>query len=566
MGSFTIKPTVDQAREFVEIASDFCNPLELVREAISNSFDARAKRLVILFDVVKEYGESILRISLDDDGRGMDRKGLQAFFDLGNSPHRDDPETMGEKGHGTKVYFNSAEITVETVCNGTKLTAIMRDPYRKLFDRQIPEVSGNEELAGGEPDGTKITIKGYNNNRRDRFTHEILKDYVYWFTKFGSVEHVFREEKNRAVVLELKGLNRNAPETLSFGHLFPEPSASIGALFSKYVVDAPHHFCRRIVRSGQLKNFPEIRYQAVFSMEGTKVKQSYNPMLRRRGYTPADGAYQVQERYGLWLCRDYIPVQRANDWISPRGSEYTRFHAFFNCQDFRLTANRGSVNNTPVEVMNDVQREVGRIFDEITDSSDWKDIEYLESEAEAYRTTEREQNDFAWRKKKFNQSNVATFREHSLVEPSHESGVYGLLIQLSSIEPNMFPFEILDYNTHTGIDVIVKADRSVAIHQSKLYYVELKYYLTNTLNHSFRNLRSIVCWDTSVKHGDVVTDINEEARTMTISAPSGTEGDYTRYFLDHPKTAEKIEVYVLKDYLREKYGIEFRPRTDKATL
>lgn len=566
MTNFTITPAVDQAQEFIEIANDFSNPLDLVREAISNSFDAQARRIVILFDVVREYGESILKITLEDSGAGMNREGLQAFFDLGNSLRRGDPEAIGDKGHGTKVYFNSAEINVQTVCNGTKLTATMRDPYRKLFDRQIPEVQASEEPSTAEANGTKITIKGYNNNRRERFTHEILRDYVYWFTKFGCIEQVFGENKNTDVVLELKGLNRDEPETLSFGHFFPKPSPPVSRLFDEHMVDAPHHFCRRIVRTGQLKNFPEIKYQAAFSIEGTKVKQDYNPMLRRRGYTPPDGAYQVQERYGLWLCKDYMPIQRANEWISPRGSEYTRFHAFFNCQEFRLTANRGSVNNTPAEVLNDVQREVAKIFEDITDSNDWKDIEYLESEADAYRTTEKEENDFAWRKRKFNQSNVAAFKDRTLVEPSHESGVYGLLVQLSTLDPSMFPFAVLDYNTHTGIDVIVKADRSAPIHQSKLYYVELKFYLTNTLNHSFRNLRSIVCWDTNVKHGDTITDINDETRTMVISEPTAEDGGYTKYFLDSPKQANKIEVYVLKDYLREKYAIEFRPRTDKATV
>jgi len=27
------------------------------------------------------------------------------------------------------------------------------------------------------------------------------------------------------------------------------------------------------------------------------------------------GRYRVADRYGLWLCKDYIPIQRINDWI-----------------------------------------------------------------------------------------------------------------------------------------------------------------------------------------------------------------------------------------------------------
>lgn len=41
---FTITPEVNSSQEFIEIAQDFSNPLDLVREGISNGFDAHAKK------------------------------------------------------------------------------------------------------------------------------------------------------------------------------------------------------------------------------------------------------------------------------------------------------------------------------------------------------------------------------------------------------------------------------------------------------------------------------------------------------------------------------------------
>ena len=38
-------PTVNEAAEFFEISNDFSNPKEVLREAISNSFDANAKNM-----------------------------------------------------------------------------------------------------------------------------------------------------------------------------------------------------------------------------------------------------------------------------------------------------------------------------------------------------------------------------------------------------------------------------------------------------------------------------------------------------------------------------------------
>ena len=71
MSSFTFQPTVDAVQEFIEIANDFANPLDLVREAISNAFDAGAKSMTITFDVTKEMGERVLVIVLQDNGGGM---------------------------------------------------------------------------------------------------------------------------------------------------------------------------------------------------------------------------------------------------------------------------------------------------------------------------------------------------------------------------------------------------------------------------------------------------------------------------------------------------------------
>lgn len=112
-----ISPKVDPTQEFIEIAYDFSNPLDLVREGISNAFDAGANKIEILFYVIKDCGEDILKAVIKDNGHGMDIEGLQSFFDLGNSTRREDPNSIDEKGHGTKVYLNSSKIEVVTVKN-----------------------------------------------------------------------------------------------------------------------------------------------------------------------------------------------------------------------------------------------------------------------------------------------------------------------------------------------------------------------------------------------------------------------------------------------------------------
>jgi hypothetical protein len=563
MRTFQIVPRVDEAREFVEIATDFANPLDLVREGISNAMDARARDIMVSFSVEKEYGESIAVITLADDGDGMTESGLQSFFDLGNSTRRGDATKIGEKGHGTKVYLNSSRVEIWTNNGATAFNAVMNEPKKQLHGGLVPEVTVREVSLGEVPKGTKIEIRGYNNNRRDRFTHAILRDHVLWFSKFGSIESGLGRVLSQRPVLRLKGLDRDAAEEIPFGHVFPTESKPFKDLFEEHLIAAPDHFCRRIVREGFLPKHPDIPYSAVFSIEGKYVKYSYNSMLRRPGYAAPKGAYTIQERYGVWLCKDFIPIQRKNDWVSTKGSEYTRLHAFVNCQELSLTANRGSVDNTPSEVLEDLREVVDGLYTEIVESDDWRELEWLEEEAIGYKTTEKEKKDFAWRKKKIATANTARLDHVTLVEPQRESGVYSLFIQLTTLRPDAFPFCVVEYDTHSGIDVIAKGDATTPIHASALFYVEFKHFLERQFNHSFENLRSVVCWDTKTKHGEVVIDITGEERTMAISPAAGPT-DYTRYYLEHPKKSLKIEVFVLKDYLRERLKIEFRPRGPEA--
>ncbi len=563
--NFTIIPKVDETQEFIEIANDFSNPLDLVREAISNSFDANSNSLILQFEVEESSGERELKITIKDDGDGMNQEELQSFFDLGNSTRRGNPNTIGEKGHGTKVYFNSSLIRVITKKDSIALSAEMTDPIKKLHKREIPKVQV-EVLSPEDVDkGTLIEILGYNSNRMNKFTQEQLKDYVQWFTKFASVEGYFNINDNREKKLFLKGLNRTEAEEINFGHPFPQESKSVSKLFEHYLVSAPQYYCKQFVRTGHLKDMPDISYQAIFSVEGNKIKLENNPMIRRRGQTYIPGSYTVAERYGIWVCKDFIPIQRKNEWVNYKGSEFIKLHAFFNCQGLKLTANRGSIDNTPSEILHNVQQEIKIIYEEITNSDDWADLEWLEDETDAYKTAEKEQKDFDRRLKRIKNANIASFKDAVFVEPSRESGVYAILLKLQILEPDLFPFYIIDYDTHSGIDVIVKGDDTQPIHNSRLFYVEFKHYLTKDFNHSFQNLYNIVCWDTTIKHNDLIKDLAGEERIMKIVAPNG-ECEYTKYFLDRDGSATKIEVFVLKDFLREKLGMEFRPRTNKDKL
>ena len=522
MSSYTLSPSVQQAKEFLEISRDFTNPLEAVREAISNSFDAGAKLIQILFQVEPRQGEGVLEVVFQDNGSGMDREGLQSFFDLGNSLSREKDDAIGEKGHGTKVFLGCETLTVETVGpDQRKRRAVMQTPLSSLHDGVIPTVAVSEDIDTDITVGTHISLRGFNRNRRDIFTHEQLKDYVLWFTKFGAIDLEFKKKSHSDRRLLLKGVDLAEPEEISFGHVFGRETTDRNALFDEYETDAPKYFCRKWVRTGTLRNHPEIEYHAVFVIEGDAVKRSYNDMITRPGVKTRTGMYKVTDRYGLYLCRDFIPIERVSGWLGTRSTDHLLYHAFINCQGLHLTANRSSIRNTPQPVMEDLREVTENIRKEIIDSDEYEEMSYLQEEAVGYDTLKREEKQYKKRKDLFGQQRVASYKGAQLIEPRQESGVFALTTAVMALEPSAFPFEIVDYDTSIGIDALVKTRDTVPIAETELRYAEFKFVLEKRMNHSFRHMYCAIVWDIhrQIKHETEVEDVTGEKRLFRIIPP-----------------------------------------------
>lgn len=571
-GAFKITPRVNEAFEFLEISNDFTDPLEVIREAISNSADHGARLITIRLQVRKERQKDKSYIFIEDDGIGMNEDRLQAFFDLGYSTSRDKDGAIGEKGHGTKVFFNSEEIIVETSeGKGYPLYEVhLIDPIGSLTEGAIPSADGKKYLNETDWHGTRIIIKGYNDNRCECFAHEQVKDYVLWFTLFGSVEAQFDVHEHKDLRLLLKGVDKKETdefEEIPFGHVFPDEEFNVDTLWDKYGTQAGKYYVKKWVYQDTLPSSPDKQFQAVFYFEGDYAKRSYNKMLRwpSRRDIPK-GAYPARDRYGLWLCKDFIPIENKSEWLNIKGTEFVRFHAFFNLQEFSLTANRGSVANTSPVVMKDVALAVGNIYSEIQNDDDYQLLDEIEDEVVATKTKEQEKRDFEKRVKRSEHTKVAEYKGHVFFEPVRdgkfpsEQAVFTLFVQLKLVDPDLFPFEIIDYDTHRGIDVIGRAPTEHTVSNTRLYYIEFKGMFEAKLNHSFKYLESIVCWDTDLQHGSQVEDLARAKRTLKIAPATDEPGSYTKYFLDSDREDKKIEVFVLRHYLPERGNIVFRPR------
>ena len=561
----SVTPKVNDTAEFLEIASDFGDPLELFREALHNAYDWGATLFSIEIKVEEIGGVDKLVIELRDNGTGMSLQTLsENFWNLGDSKSKGKRDKIGEKGHGTKIYLRSDKVIVQTNDGINSYESVCEGAFAALNAGTVHMPRVRESSVEFEK-GTFIRIEGYNNNERSTMTQNVLKDYLYWFTVLGTVENQFPEKNLRDFHVQLKALGEEEFENLEMGHPFAKENKNIKALFEEYGEIAVDHYVKKYVYPNcRLESKPEISYDVVIYYEGDKAKQEYNPMIRQR-MNKRTGVYKVADRYGLWLCKDFVPIQRTNEWITSFGNGSNSFgllHGFINCQKLKLTANRGSIANTNNQIINELKREVQGIIDEIDIDLYKNDITTLRQWRDEAKTKDFEEAAFKKRKELITKKQYFEIDGRVFLVPRNEAELYGLFMCLYTLNPDNFDFEPLDYDESAGIDLVARNKTNNKIADCEFWYVELKYQLGATkFNHSFSNLRYIVCWElaNNVKDGtELETSVEEEKRMLRIIPAENSPDNLKKYYLDSVNVMTKIKVICLKDYVTGKLGLRIQ--------
>lgn len=565
-----IEPQVNSSAEFFEIVNDFGNPLELVREAISNAIDWKASYIRINFAVETVDGSRRLVIYLEDDGLGMTREILsRSFWGLGHSESRKlknngDSDLIGEKGHGTKIYLRSEEVKVRTKSEDGCFESICIEPFKSLSNEELhkPKIKEIEDFLPDQESGTEIRVVGYNDNERSSFVQDIIRDYIKWFTKAGSIEEIFGIDKNSDFRIFLKCLDWDDYEEIQFGHPFPDENSNIDKLFEELEFDAADHYVKRFkYENERLKNHPEVTFDLIVSIEGDQIKREYNPMIQQRTRRET-GRYKVSDRYGLWICKDHIPITRVNEWISGFGTgsnSMTMVHGFVNCQELKLTANRGAISNTDPQIQSELKERIQEIFDEIDTFLHEKGVYTLRSWQKEHKTLKQETAEYKRRIKSIKDRKTCEYQGRVYLEPQNESEVFGLFMSIYSLHPDKFLFEPLDYNTSRGIDLIARNKTDNKISESEFWYVELKFMFKRDFNHAFRHLRWILCWDFDKNLSESTELIGVEESDIRHLKIEKDEDNKPLYFLDkRSRGGNRIEIIKLKEFLEIELGIEFK--------
>lgn len=595
---------INKGYELYQIITDFGEPLEIFREAFQNAIDEDARSVFCHIYEKQRMSGSELIIDIWNDGKALKKENIANFFGLAKSTKVDEnnmplKDKIGYKGHGAKIFFNAKKIQICSKNENEEWGVNLDAPLVQLEEKNTFEYSDcipSNELDLHLPENWKqgfmvriIAPRHFETlHTKFKLNHIYLRDYIMWFTIFGTIQILYDDVlKNKNIKLYLSGLkleefrtNYNSVETidplpkfeivndvvyeiLNLGHMFPEERYTKPKM-KQYATQVNSNkayydfYSRRIEKNVVCSN--NINYRLIISLEGYETKRKYDLLLSKRGKTRTEMIHTDSERYGLWVCKGGVPVEKVDDWIEGgKGTgSYTYMQAFIDCDDFQLTANRGSIKNTDIEKIEEIKKELNRVLGEGKIKALMNERAEMESTEKQIQSIESDKKELLARKKAANNRNKIILPNGIVLqEPTRNKSGYSesetmvLLINIMALYPSLFIFKLLDYNTTKGIDFVVEVN-------GEAKYIELKGTLGKKINHPFACIDKFICYDLDLESDDTVTDI-EEFETKLFINKEDKFASYDEEFKDktyrsyrlRPNSAKikDMEIICLKEIL-----------------
>ncbi|NRT88913.1 ATP-binding protein [Clostridium beijerinckii] len=507
-------PKVKEVSIFKEIANNIVNPLEILREAISNSFDAEALNIYIDIDR-NNKGEFL--ITIKDDGKGMDINAIHKFFNLGDSNKNN--LGIGEKGLGTKIYYKSDFISVFTKIKNKKVyKAEMINPWQKLNEDTIPQYSIEELNEKFEfKSGTIVVIKNYRINNPERyFNCETIKDYIQWFTAAGSFKNIFasipslyKNIKNMQIAPKvfIKDNILNQNEEIIGVHIFSQPQELPDEDINEKIYKRTVNYCR---------HFGPFHLETNINGEYVSV-EIYGEVAginRRKEISRLKKGETYKGRFGLYLAKDFIPFLRRIDLLNDE--QYYHYHILVNSQCFELTADRNNLTNE-----NDLK--VKWVLEKTREIVNTK-IKPIAQEY-YFNLRKKEEEDYIARRKfesiNKNLSNLEKLDDilidciPIIKKPYSEYEVAMLLISLLSNDKTKKFIE--DISKVVTYSKVAATDMICLNKNNKNVLVEIEYKLSNLFKHKhpLNTYDYVVCWDLDVDYNKIIEFNGKKIILMT---------------------------------------------------
>jgi hypothetical protein len=509
-------PKVNEVNEFLEIASDFENPLEVIRESLSNSYDADASEIEITIRS-RPRGSDII---IEDDGNGMNERDLESFFDLGNSRKTD---SIGYKGHGTKIFYKSDRIVVNTAKDGVNRRAVMDKPWEKLNRKELPEYELTETDVRDESQGTRIKITNFRSGEGfdpESLTYNKIHHYLKWKTIAGSTAHFFEDDPREMDIRVKLGeeIDDTRDELVTTSRLgFPDEQLEPSDDEFPAERMCKHYDPREI----EVEYDGETTTAQIVGMVGGKAA---------RNELPTHGRHSVQ--FGVWFAKDHIKVEQINETIS-HDNEFIHFFFIVNCQDLELSANRETIRNKSNPVFRAVRDEVEFYLSKVTQDPWFKNYLEIRREGKLKRRARTQESSLQDRRK------LVADRER--FEPSNRAEVL-LAVERASQQQAGFSLQVEDYQPDADIQAIVR-------HQGKLRNAAIHHQLTEHFENEspLEHIDLIIYWE----QGDP-TKLNEVERTGYIGGEIEIDHDNGGITYQRDGESSYIELLSLADVFKPK--------------
>lgn len=194
---------------YKQIVDNSRNPLECIREFISNSWDAKATEVEV--SISYNYETNGIDIIFKNNGQGLNIEEIRKFIlGAGHSTKKLEDESIGNKGIGTLLYLKCKNITINSKKNSVISKVTWNNPYEFLLDPINNKNDITSEivvLKEDEEDYLEINIKSYlAANNIPKFHHKKVKDYIQRFTRAATIQNQFYGKYKEDFTVKLKGL------------------------------------------------------------------------------------------------------------------------------------------------------------------------------------------------------------------------------------------------------------------------------------------------------------------------------------------------------------------------
>jgi len=400
----SLNPQIEFRHVLGELSVNRSDPCEVLRELISNSYDAQARN--ILYAPLKDRTGLVFL----DDGSGLDTvnkvNGVtpwEAFFSIGKSTKKKG-DGIGYKCQGTKLCFASSRILVASPTHaqpGTWSYKIIDNPRHKLdttFDI-TPDTTTNigsviDHLFAGETadtadaiahlkerlkalktaTGTLVVIDNLDTENFGKYfavgsevDESYVANYIRFYTRHGDVRNLSSEQGFSAnhvkqVAAGVQAANfsiyaNKKSHSLPFGYPYlaapsgkPDPSIKPPAQVSR-LRDG-----RFFSRGAKVFSVGPEKYSIVIAIDGNRRAHDEYKYLARKG--KAMSGIRLSEQRGVFISVKGIKICRYQELMSTLGEyevlsegESASHYLLIVDGDFDLVTNRNALSKKAYDTL-----------------------------------------------------------------------------------------------------------------------------------------------------------------------------------------------------------------------